>query len=202
MLKIYHARNTRGIRLIWLCEELAIPYEVENIDFSVEYRRTPEFRAISPLGKVPIMLDGDIKIFESGAMVQYVLQRYANGRLQPTYDDPQYPLFLQWMWFAEATASRPLGEIVNHGREFPGEQRLDNVVSEMANRGADSLVAIADYVEDKQYLINDTFSAADIMIGYTIMLGDLLIADQVPAHIQPYWQRLQERPAYQKAISA
>ena len=98
--------------------------------FSKEYRATAEFRAISPLGKVPVLFDGDIRILESGAMVQYVLERYAPDKLKPANDDPLFASYLQWMWFAEATAARPLGEIVNHTREFPDENRIAPVVDE------------------------------------------------------------------------
>ena len=69
MYQIYHAPNTRGIRAIWLCEELNVPYEVIHIDFSPAYRATPEWRALNPVGKVPVLVDGDLTMFESGAIV-------------------------------------------------------------------------------------------------------------------------------------
>ncbi len=199
MIRIYHVTGTRGTRAIWLCEELGVPYEVEKVDFSPEYRSSPEWRALNPVGKVPVMTDGDMTMFESGAMVEYILTRYANGRLQPAQDDPAYGPYLQWMWFAEATLSRPLGEIVNHGREFPGEARISAVVDEMADRAVASLQAVADYMQGKTFLVNETFTAADIMMGYSIMLGHALVKDRVPAGLQPYWQALDARPAFQAA---
>ena len=201
MLKIYHATRTRGTRPIWLCEELGLDYEVIAVDFSAEYRATPAWRALNPTGKVPVMQDGDMTMYESGAMVEYILARYAQGQLQPAVSDPDYPLYLQWMWFAEATLSRPLGEIVNHGREFPGDKRLNNVVNEMENRAELSLIAVADSIGSNTYLLGDTFTAADIMMGYSIMLGDMLIPTRMPSHLLPYWHRLQERPAFQAATA-
>ena len=107
MLQIYHVTSTRGMRVIWLCEELGLPYEITKIDFSQTYRATPEWRARNPVGKVPVMVDGETTMFESCAMMQYVLDRYGNGALRPAVDSPDYAHYLQWLWFGEATLSRP-----------------------------------------------------------------------------------------------
>ena len=199
MLQIYHVPNTRGTRVIWLCEELNVPYQVTMIDFSPEYRASQEWRALNPTGKVPVMTDGDIKMFESGAMMDYVLQRYGEGRLQPQDDAAQLAEYLQWHWFAEATLARPMGEIVNHGREFPGDARISAVVEEMANRAGVCLQAVAQHIQGKQFLLGDTFSAADISMGYSLMLAEMLTPEKFPNQLQSYWQRLQSRPAYAAA---
>jgi len=199
MLKIYHVTGTRGMRIIWLCEELGIEYDVIKIDFSTEYRSSPEWRAISPIGKVPILVDGDMRMFESGAMVQYVLNKYAGDALVPSADDENYGHYLQWLWFAEATMARPLGEIVNHKREFPGDQSISAVTQEMAARAGTCLTLVAEQMHDQDYILGNQFSAADIMLGYTLLLGELLIPDRFPHSLQPYWQRLQARPAFATA---
>ena len=148
------------------------------------------------------MTDGDMVMFESGAMVEYVLDRYGEGQLKPAVDSAQYPHYLQWLWFAEATLARPLGEIVNHGREFPGDARIPAVVEEMANRAALSLIAVGDHVANQAYLLGDTFTAADIMMGYSIQIAEMLTPDRIPENLLPYWQRLNERPAFAKAKAA
>lgn len=199
MLRIYHVKGTRGLRAIWLCEELGLEVDVQNVDFSAEYRASPEWRALNPVGKVPVMTDGDLTMFESGAMVDYILARYANGALQLAPEHPEFGIYLQWMWFAEATLSRPLGEIVNHGREFPGEARIDAVVREMASRGRASLEAVDDYMQSRTWLVDDRFTAADIMMGYSVMLGELLLDEPLPPALAEYWDRLQARPALQAA---
>ena len=202
MLQIYHVTTTRGMRVIWLCEELGLPIEITKIDFSQAYRATPEWRALSPVGKVPVMVDGDTVMFESCAMMQYVLDRYAGDSLRPDVSSPDYAQYLQWLWFGEATLSRPLGEIVNHGREFPDEARIPEVVAEMANRAADCLRAVGDHVATREYLVGDTFSAADISVGYGIHLAEMLTPDRIPDNLQDYWQRLKERPAFGVAKAA
>ena len=84
MLKIYHVKGTRGFRPIWFCEERGLPYEVKVIDFSPEFRSTLQWRALSPTGKVPVMTDGTLTMFESGAMVDYLAERYGGGAWCPT----------------------------------------------------------------------------------------------------------------------
>ena len=167
------------------------------IEFSVEWRARPEWRKISPLGKVPILFDGNTKMYESGAMMDYVLAKYANGALQPQPGSPEHAEYLHWHWFAEATFSRPLGEIVNHGREFPGEHRIDAVVEEMANRGVLAGQMVADHLKDQTYLVGDTFTAADISMGYTVMLLQNFVPEKFPEGLRAYWDWLQARPAFQ-----
>lgn len=82
------------MRPIWALEELGIPYTIVPVDFSAEYRQTPEWRKLNPVGKVPAMTDGDLKMFESVAMMQYILDRYGRGRLQPTPGTPYANSFI------------------------------------------------------------------------------------------------------------
>lgn len=203
MIRFYHAPRTRGIRPIWLCEELGIDYEVEMIDFTQEFRATPEWRKISPLGKVPVMVDtaNDLLMYESCAMVQYLLDRYGNGQLQPQAGTPEHAIYQQWNWFAESTFARPLGEVVNHSREFPGEKNIPAVVAEMLNRGEQCAIAVGDAIGDNSFILGDDFSAADINLGYTIMLAEHFLPNGLPEHLKSYWERLSARPAFIKATS-
>ncbi|MAW46898.1 MAG: hypothetical protein CBB90_02050 [Gammaproteobacteria bacterium TMED30] len=203
MIEIYHVPGTRGVRPIWLCAELDIEYRIIEVDFSASYRSSPEWRQMNPVGKVPVMVDTttpDVVIFESGAMVQYLLDRYGQGRLQPDKGTPDHALYLQWSWFAEATFARPLGEIVNHLREFPDENTNEAAIEEMRNRARLCLSALNDALKDNNYIAGNTFSAADIMLGYTIMLGVKLLPEPMPTNVTAYWDRLQQRPAYQRAF--
>lgn len=201
MIKIYHVTGTRGVRAIWACEELSIPYEVETVDFSPEFRASAEWRAINPVGKVPAMTDDGLVMFESGAMVQYLIDRYGQGRLQPPPGTAEHAAYLQWSWFAEATFARPLGEIVNHGRAFPGDARIPEVVREMQDRAAICLEAVDREMQSKDFILGSEFSAADIMLGYTLMLATRFL-DELPDTLQPYWQRLAQRPAFDVASRA
>jgi len=200
MLKIYHSTGTRGFRVIWACEELSVPYEIVPVDFSASYRSKPEWRALNPVGKVPVMTDGDLTMFESGAMMQYVLDLYGDGRLQPAKSHPDYGLYLQWMWFAEATFSRPLGEITNHRREFQPE--LAEVVAEMQGRGTACVNALDAVLSDRPYLLGDTLSAADLSNCYVMRGYQRNVTKDFPTNVQAYFERVTALPSYERTITA
>jgi len=200
MLKIYHSPGTRGFRAMWACEELGVPYEVVPIDFSVENRARPEWLAMNPVGKVPVMDDGDMRMFESGAMMQYVLDRYGKGRLQPAKDDRAYGLYLQWTWFAEATFSRPLGEMTNHRREFKPE--LPDCIAEMKNRATKCVHAINAALEGQPYLLGDTMSAADLSIAYVLRGYQRSVTEDLPANVRRFFDHMATFPSYDRTVKA
>ena len=187
MLKLFHVPLTRSTRIIWLCEELGVPLDIETVSFSPEFRMSPERLTKNPVGKVPVLQDGKLSMFESGAMVQYILDRYGNGRLQPPAGTSEHALYMQWSWFGEATFARPLGEIVNHRRNFDPE--IPAVVEEMANRALLCVKAVNDAVEGKEFLLGE-FTAADIMVGYSLMLFDQLMLKHSYEEANRYWTRL------------
>lgn len=201
MLTIHHAPGTRGFRVIWLCEELALPYALEKVDFSAAYRASAQWRRMNPVGKVPVMSDGDLRMFESGAMVQYLLERHAHGRLQPPREDRAYGTFLQWCWFAEATFGRATGEIANHKRAFAAAPKAD-AIEEMRARARACVDALEPALAGKQYLLGTLFTAADVMMGYTLASYGRNVGAALPANVAGYWQRLQARAGYQAAIAA
>ena len=200
-LTIYHVAGTRSMRVIWLCLELDIPLEVEVIDFSPAYRNTASWRALSPTGKVPVLRDGEFTMFESGAMVQYLLDAYGDGRLQPRPGTRAAALFQQWSWFAEATLARPLGDIAQHSVIRPEAERIAGVVEDAKVRALTALGAVEKGLENRSYLMGETFSAADINMGYSLMLAERfgLLTEDLP-RTRTYFSRLKERAFYQEAI--
>ena len=201
MLRIHHFPATRGFRVIWLCEELDVPYEIVPVDFSRTYRASAEWRSMNPVGKVPVMTAGGLTMFESGAMVQHVLDRHGGGRLEPKRGTREHALYLQWSWFGEATFTRPLGEIVNHRREF-GDRVIPEVIEEMKGRARLCMDALDGEIRSKDYLTGD-FTAADIMMGYAVRSYQrLLPEDTLPVNASAYWDRLTARDAYRAAIDA
>ena len=200
-LTIYHVAGTRSMRVIWLCLELDIPLEVEVIDFSPAYRNTASWRALSPTGKVPVLRDGEFTMFESGAMDQYFLDAYGDGRLQPRPGTKAAALFQQWSWFAEATLARPLGDIAQHSVIRPEAERIPGVVEDAKVRALTALGAVEKGLENCTYLMGEAFSAADINMGYSLMLAErfgLLHEDLMQT--RAYFSRLKDRPFYQEAI--
>lgn len=203
MLEIYHVPRTRSVRVIWLCEELGLPYTVLPVDFSPAYRASPEWRALNPVGKVPAMRDGDLTMFESGAMLEYILERYGEGRLRPAPGTPEAARYLQWCWFAEATLARPIGDIAQHTFVKPERERIAAVVEDGRQRALLCLDALEDAVDERTYLVGESLTAADIMTGYSLMLAKRLqvLTDAAHPSVNAYQARLEERPGYRKAMA-
>jgi glutathione S-transferase len=195
MLKIYHTPGSRSVRPIWLCFELDIPAQIKRVDAS--YRGTSEWRAISPTGKVPAIEDGDITICESGAILDYLLARYGEGRLQPAIGSPQWAEYRQWFWFAEATLIRPVGlyRLLRARKDT-----IDDLVDEAESKFREGLNAVASALNDSDYLLGDRFSAADIMMGYSIAITEQLLGTDYPALVD-YLGRLKERDAFKRVAA-
>ena len=179
-------------------------YTVQPVDFSAAYRATPEWRQMNPVGKVPVLTCGSFKLFESGAMVQHLLDAYDEQRqLQPAAGTDDHATFLQWCWFAESTFCRATGEIANHKREFAGKL-IEPVLDEMRDRARACMRALDEALADgRTYLLGDRFTAADIMMGYAFVSFERNVGDSaLPDNAERYWQRLKARPAYQRAFEA
>lgn len=200
MLKIYHAPGTRSVRPIWLCYELDLPVEIVTVDFSPAYRNTPEWRAISPAGKVPVMTDGDLAMFESGAMVDYILERYGAGRLQPAPGTAASAQYRQWCWFAEATLIRPLGLMAFFG---PSLQPGEAIAAEARHKVEDCLAMVDQALAETDFLLGPAFSAADVMMGYSLfLLAKFKVLDERYPQAQAYLERLKSRDAFTRALNA
>jgi glutathione S-transferase len=202
VLKIYHVPGTRSTRVVWLCEELGLSFECVPIDFSPEYRARAEWRRLNPVGKVPAMTDGDLILFESGAMVEYLLDCYGEGRLRPAPGSAAHAKYLQWSWFAEATFARPLGEMVNHRRAF-GDDSIPRVLEEMRERARVCLTAVEEALDGQDYLVGSEFTAADIMMGYSLFLARWVGAmdpGEFP-NVSAYFARLEARPAFVRTMA-
>jgi glutathione S-transferase len=198
MIKLYHAPLTRSIRIYWLLEELGIPYQLEVVKFTPG--KTP-FAQATPWGKVPAIEDGDLSMCESGAILEYVLERYGEGRLAPRVGTPERGPFLQWIHFAEATALPPLGDIIRHTIFKPEPERIPAVVEDARIRTAATFAVIERALEGKPYLLGREFSAADIMMGLTLLIARRLnVLDEKYPNLTAYLARLEARPALQKAL--
>lgn len=200
--------GTRSVRPLWLAYELNLEVEVEFIDFSAEYRDSAAWRAISPAGKVPAMIDDDARsasngqssnltMMESGAMIHYILERYAQGRLHPPTGTRESALFHQWCWFAEATLTRPLGL---HRILRAGSEPIETLVAEGIDKARSALAAVEQALVETDYLVGNEFSAADVMMGYSLGLLERLLGEAFP-NASGYLARMRERPALQRAMN-
>ena len=200
MIKIFHANGTRSIIIIWLCEELNIDYRVELIPFTLEFRKSKKWRNLNPVGKVPVIKDGNLTIFESGAILQYLQNKFGNNKLQPSKDSEEYGLFLQWCWFSESTFLRPISEIVNHKRVFNKLNQSQQVLDDMSSRAILCLQALNNNLEGKEYIVGNSFTSADIMLGYTLNSLSKHISFEKYQNAFKYWQFLKKREGFIKAF--
>jgi len=200
MLKVHFAPNSRAGRIIWLMEELELEYEVNVMPFSKEGLKSDEHRARHALGRVPVLEDGEVMIFESGAIIEYVLTRHKEGGLKPKADSPEFPYYLQWFHYCEGMVMPPMNQIVVQTILLPPERRDENVLKQAKNLLTKSLMMVNANLEDKEYLIGD-FSAADLMLGHACYMSNRMgcVTDEMQ-HIKDYLARISARPAFIKAI--
>ena len=214
MITLYHCPLTRSIRIYWLLEELGLPYKLERVAIApfraskLASLLTPESlqrgsHAAHPLGKVPAIEDQNLKLFESGAILEYILERYGKGRLAPAPGTPDRGPYLQWVHFAEATALSPLGDIVSHTYFLPEADRIPRILAEAQTRAAAVLAVIEQALVGSDYLLGSEFSGADIMMGYTMqsMKWSRVLSDAYP-NAGGYLARLEARPALQKVMTS
>ena len=202
MLKLHFAPNSRAGRILWLLEELELPYELNRMDFHPKDLKSDEHRARHPLGRVPVLDDGDVSIYESGAIVDYVLERHKNGGLKPPVDSPDFPAYLQWFHYCEGMVMPPVNTIVVQTVLLPPERRDEKALEQAQRLLTKSLVAVDEALAGKDYLIGD-FSAADIMLGHACFMSNRLgcVPDEM-VNLKAYVERIAARPAFQKAINS
>jgi len=201
MLKVHFVAGTRAGRVVWLLEELGLDYEVNIMPFTKEGLKSSEHRARHALGRVPVLEDGDISIFESGAIIDYVLERHKNGGLKPSSDAPEFPFYLQWYHYCEGMVMPPMNQIVVQTILLPPDRRDETVLNQAKNLLTKSLAPVNENLADKDYLIGD-FSAADIMLGHSCFMANRLgcVNDEM-INIKDYVARIADRSAFQKAIT-
>lgn len=201
-MKLFHAPNTRSVRIVWLLEELGLRYELEKLKLGDPAMRSPEYAKVHPMGRVPALQDGDTTIFESGAIVQYILARYGDGRMVPALSSSDFPQYLQWLHYAEGMIMPPVNTIVVETILLPPERRNQVNVDRAKKLLTGMLSAVDKRLEGREFLAG-TFSGADIMTGHACTVARRLGADvSDKPNVAAYIDRLNARPALQRAWAA
>ena len=200
MIKLYHAARTRPVRIYWLLEELGLRYELETVPFAPS---PIPFSQRIPVGKFPVIRDESLILFESGAILEFVLDRYAEGRLAPAPGTSLRGEFLQWVHFAEATLMPPLVEIYRHRTLKLEPERIPAVAAEASARAIALLRVPERALEGKTYLLGSEFSGADVMLGFSLHVAESfdLLSGSLP-NLSACMDRLKARPAFRKAFGA
>ena len=199
MITIYGGGGTRSIKVAWMAEEMELDYEIAPVDIFAAAK--PEaFLALNPAGFVPVMVDGDVAMVESVAMLEYLGGRYGPAPLTPLPDAPNYPAYLQFLHFGEASFGGVLAAAIG-SRVFAPEEHRDNWGAKAAiDLAVRRSVLLANALKQTPYVAGDAFTAADISVSYALDLATFLrFSDRLDPVLTEYHKRLRARPALQRA---
>lgn len=201
MIELYHCADARSFRALWALEELGLAYKLHLLPFPPRFK-SPEYLQVNPLGTIPAMIDGATFMTESAAIVQYLVTRYGPSPLAVEVADPAYGAWLNWLHFGEATLTFPQTLVLRYRVLEPG--RLEAAADDYARWFLSRLKHVDRALADgRDWLCADRFTAADISVGYALLLaGQLKLLGQATPAIQAYWERLKARPAFQAAKRA
>jgi glutathione S-transferase len=213
MITVHHLNNSRSQRVLWLLEELGVPYEIQKYQRDAKTMLAPpELLQVHPLGKSPVITDGDVTIAESGAIIEYLLERYGAGRLQPAPGTPERLRYTYWLHFAEGSAMSPLlmklvfDRIETSKMPFFAKpiargisQKVKKVMVEP------NLKRHLDYMESEltksEWFAGSEFSAADIQMSFPVEASAQRAGlDANRPKLVTFLKKIHARPAYRKAL--
>jgi glutathione S-transferase len=198
MLTLHHLNDSRSQRILWLLEELGTPYEIKRYQRDAVTRLAPpELAAVHPLGKSPVIVDGDLRIAESGAIVDYLIRHHGRGALMPAQGSADHEAYLEWLHYAEGSAMLPLMLHLYVGRlkeaGAPLQPRID---SEIANH----LGYVDQALQGRDFLVGHALSGADIQMSF---VGEMAAAfDKLKSYpsLGGWLARLHARPAFRRSV--
>lgn len=211
MIVVHHLNNSRSQRVLWLLEELGVPYEVKRYERDAKTMLAPpELRAIHPLGKSPIITDGDKTIAETGAIIEYVIETYGQGRLIPAAGTPERLRWTYWLHYAEGSAMTPLLlKLVFTALPARAPGLLKGLVKSIAAKAQSGFVdpqlkMHVDYwdaeLAKSPWFAGPDFTAADIMMSFPLEAGAARAGAASLPHVKAFLDRIHARPAYRKAL--
>ncbi|MEO8543318.1 MAG: glutathione S-transferase [Betaproteobacteria bacterium] len=196
MIVVHHLNDSRSQRVLWLLEELNLDYQIKHYQRDVNTRLAPpELKAVHPLGKSPVLVDDGQTVFESGAIIDYLIRHHGDGHLQPTVGWPEYERYQQWLHYAEGSAMLPLMLKLYVSRlGEAGAPLAPRIDSEIANH----LGFVNQSLQGRDWLVGQELTGADIQMSFVGEAARGLRA-QYP-NIDAWVKRFQARPAYQRAL--
>ena len=198
MIQVHHLNNSRSQRVLWLLEELELEYEIVNYQRDAETNLAPaSLEAVHRLGKSPVVVDGDDVVIESGAILEYLARSYGDGRLVPKDGTPEALRHLQLMHYAEGSVMLPLMLRLYTGRLGDAAAPLAPRIESEIQRHIGYLESL---LEGREWFVGGELGAADIQLSFAVQAARMLYGmDEFP-NLAGYLDRIQARPAYQRAI--
>lgn len=201
MLKIFHSPGSRSTRVVWLCEEMGVPYQAVAGDMR---NPSPEFKAASPLGAVPAMIDGDgAPMIESIAMMLYIAEKYGPTDLTLKPSDRDFGRYLQFLVFPEAAIGGEINTIFGARMMAPDEHKANWSAERCVSRMEKGFDLIAKELEGRETIAGDRFTMADICVahGIGVVANYMGYAAKFPSVLMDYHKRMTARPAFAKAMA-
>ena len=201
MITLYHCVSARSFRPLWTLEELGLDYTLKMLPFPPRFQQRA-YLEINPLGTVPALQEGATLMTESAAICEYLVTRHGPSPLHVGSEEADYGNYLDLLHFGEATLTFPQTLVLRYGRFEPQERQLPQVVEDYSRWFLARLRRIEARLEGRMFLCEDRFTAADISVGYAVMLGHYLgLSESLPEPVNRYWHQLQQRPAFQSAMA-
>ncbi|HYM01767.1 MAG TPA: glutathione S-transferase family protein [Stellaceae bacterium] len=199
MIVVHHLNDSRSQRILWLLEELKLPYEIKHYQRNAQTRLAPpELKAVHPLGKSPVITDDGRVVAESGAIIDYIIRRHGGGRLQPDPSSAAYDDYVQWLHFAEGSAMLPmLLKLYVSRLGEAGAPLSPRIESEIANH----LGYINAKLEGRDYLMGKELTGADILLSFVGEIAGGRANREAYPNLDAWVRRFQARPAYKAALA-
>ncbi|MDH4384469.1 MAG: glutathione S-transferase family protein [Caulobacter sp.] len=200
MIELWHCIDARSFRALWALEELGLEYRLKILPFPPRFRE-PAYLAVNPLGTIPFLVDGETRMSESAAIVQYLATRSGTTDLAVSPGDPDYGAWLNWLHLGEATLTFPQTLVLRYRVLEP--DRAPQVADDYARWFLSRLKAVDRALALGPWLCAGRFTAADISVGYALLLArQLQLQDSFPPAVAEYWERLRGRSGFQRAKAA
>ena len=213
MIVVHHLNNSRSQRVLWLLEELGVPYEIKKYQRDAKTMLAPpELQKVHPLGKSPVLSDGDVTVAESGAIIEYLVERYGNGRMAPAIGTPERLRWRYWMHFAEGSVMPPLllklvfDKVASAPMPFFVKPIARGISSKVqAMMVTPNLKRLLDFMEAElgrsEWFAGSEFSAADVQMSFPVEAAAQRAGlDASRPKLMAYLKRIHARPAYKKAL--
>lgn len=199
MITVYHAPATRSARVLWVLEELGVPYETVSLTYPPRVHH-PEYEDVNPIKTIPTMVDGQVHLTESLAICEYLARTYGPKGLIPEPGDPLFPQYLQFFHYGEATLAPPLGTIVRYSFREPPERRLPQAVDDARETFLERLEPVRRAVANRPFAAGEVPTLADVSVGYALGLAErLALAEAFGPELRSYLDRLKELPTRRRA---
>ncbi|MEO8812806.1 MAG: glutathione S-transferase family protein [Caulobacteraceae bacterium] len=198
MIVVHHLNNSRSQRILWLLEELGVPYEIKFYQRDATTNLAPpDLKEVHPLGKSPVIVDGVRTIAESGAIVDYLIRTYGKGKLAPPPGSPEHETYLEWLHYAEGSAMLPLMLLLYTMRlgdaAAPLKERIDGEID-------NNLEYINQALSGRDYLLTQGFTGADVQLSFVGEVARAFGRLGAFGNVEAWVDRLHERPAFKAAL--